>query len=69
VHRNLATAAKGKKQADDILNAGIPASEMRVVYTDPATQKDAWKIMSKQEALQLAQAQKLDLILGSVCVP
>lgn len=67
--RTLAAAAKGKKQADGILNAGIQASEMRVVYTDPETQKDTWKIMSKQEALQLAQSQNLDLILGSACVP
>lgn len=46
-------------------NNKIPFDTMRVVYTDPITNEKVWKIVSKSEALRMAQSFQLDLILVS----
>lgn len=46
-----------------IRNEAITAKEVRVVFQDPTTGKNEWKVLSKSEALALARSMSLDLIL------
>lgn len=47
-----------------IRNEQIKQLEMRVVFKDPITQENGWKMMTRQEALQIARKEGKDLILG-----
>jgi translation initiation factor IF-3 len=46
-----------------IKNEDIKQASVRVVYIDPETNENAWKIMEIKEALEFAKSQSLDLIL------
>jgi hypothetical protein len=47
-----------------LTNEQIEAVSMRVIFSDPSTGQNNWKIMARQEALDFAKKQKLDLVLG-----
>lgn len=46
-----------------LTNEQIKAASMRVIFPDPATGKNSWKIMDRSEALNFAKKLKLDLVL------
>jgi translation initiation factor IF-3 len=53
-----------------IKNEKITHTSLRVVYSDPDTQKQEWKIMSRDDALTFAKSFGLDLVLmNQTCDP
>lgn len=63
--RNFAKVNKTVSKDTILRNEQIQFKELRVVFHDPVTDKQDWKIMSNSEALQLAKSLKLDLVLVS----
>jgi translation initiation factor IF-3 len=57
------SGSRGNSGPSIIRNEGIKAKTMRVVYTDPATNESAWKIMERKEAIEFAKGMELDLVL------
>jgi hypothetical protein len=56
---------KAAKDFSALKNNMIRAASMRVVYTDKVTGLNVHKVLSRQEALDLARDYKLDLVLGN----
>lgn len=46
-----------------VRNEAIKQKSMRVVYEDPKTNENAWKVMGRQEAISFAKGMGLDLVL------
>lgn len=46
-----------------IRNEAITAKAVRVVFQDPATGKNDWKVLSRDDAISMAKSMSLDLIL------
>jgi hypothetical protein len=60
----LFASESGRDSDGPLINRAIKYPSMRVVYEDKETGKSAWKILSRDEALEFAKAEDSDLILG-----
>ena len=49
-----------------IRNEKIKFPNLRVVYKDPVTGENSWKLMERKEAIKFAASLSLDLILGKL---
>ncbi len=63
--RNFSKVNKTVSKDAILRNEQIKYNELRVVFHNPGTDKQEWKIMSNAEAMQLAKSLKLDLVLVS----
>ena len=64
--RGPGAAGKGSskgKGSSVVRNESIKCKSMRVVYQDPKTNENAWKVMGSLEALSFAKDMGLDLVL------
>ena len=68
IQRRGYTNSKAKVAAADfsaLKNNMIKVASMRVVYTDKETGQSVHKVLTRQDALNLARDYKLDLVLGN----
>jgi hypothetical protein len=62
-YRFLAVKVKKKETVMPIANMDIDHKSVRVIFEDDG--KSVWKVVDRDEAVEMAKARNLDLILGS----